>query len=335
VSVVRTWTTTSLSRATQFAAFRDEVSNQPLACSIRPASVDHFSSTIRQRFLGGVHMIECINDPCIGYRGPAEIAKNSDPYFGVELLIAGSDTIRDGGQDTVICPGNIGIFDCTRPGGFEATKRFHKFMLLIPYKRMEIALRNAQEFLHKPLNGKAGVGALASNHLRMLSQHLMSIEERDGISVIEVTLHVLAASLEASRDRTFSSRQTSLLREIQVFIDRNLEDPDLTPQQIADAHRISVRYLHLLFAKEAQTVSGCIRNRRLERCRSDLQCRSGSTTILEIALRWGFNDLSSFNRSFKKQYGVCPRDYHRLLLDGSNSLVASNQSTSGPTYDMA
>lgn len=309
------WTTTSLPKAVQFAAWRDKLSYPPYSASIRQTSVNHFPVTIRERVLGGVHMNESNYEPCSGIRD----AGSAEPYFGVLVLLAGSEISRQGGQETVLCPGNIGLMDSTRSGEFNNPKPVHKFTLHIPFNRMGIALRDGQDFFLKPLDAANDVGALAFNHLRTLSQHFMSIDERDGIQVTEMTIHVLAASFAASRDRTFQSHQLSLLRDIKAFIERNLDDPELTPQQIADRHGISLRYLHLLFAKEAQGVSRWVRRRRLEQCRTDLQCCGGSTKILEIALRWGFNDLSSFNHSFKKQYGVSPRDCQWLNRLRKNS----------------
>lgn len=51
-------------------------------------------------------------------------------------------------------------------------------------------------------------------------------------------------------------------------------------------------------------------SRRLENCRNDLlsQSRTGQR-VSDIALRWGFNDLSHFSRAFKRSFGHSPRDY--------------------------
>ncbi|KPI02317.1 Helix-turn-helix, AraC domain-containing protein [Actinobacteria bacterium OK074] len=49
-----------------------------------------------------------------------------------------------------------------------------------------------------------------------------------------------------------------------------LSDPELDPDRIAAAHRISRRYLYKLLAEHGYTFSGWIREHRLARCRRDL-----------------------------------------------------------------
>jgi AraC-like DNA-binding protein len=70
--------------------------------------------------------------------------------------------------------------------------------------------------------------------------------------------------------------------------------------------------LHKLFAAEHQTVSEYIRGLRLERCRRDLlDPRLADRTVSAIAFRWGFGDLSGFNRAFNATFGASPRDVRR------------------------
>lgn len=66
------------------------------------------------------------------------------------------------------------------------------------------------------------------------------------------------------------SRRRALLQRIHAFIEARLGDSELNPTTVADAHYISVRYLHKLFQTEQVTVADHIRRRRLDRCRRDL-----------------------------------------------------------------
>jgi AraC-like DNA-binding protein len=101
----------------------------------------------------------------------------------------------------------------------------------------------------------------------------------------------------------------ALLLRVQAFVDRHLADPDLTPQTIARAHHISLRYLHKLFESEDVTVGRWIQRRRLEECRRDLARRGHSSTIAAVAHRWGFTSAAHFSRVFRATYGMAPREW--------------------------
>lgn len=78
------------------------------------------------------------------------------------------------------------------------------------------------------------------------------------------------------------------MSRIQAFIEEHLTDPDLSPESIALAHHISVRYLHKLFQQEGTTVGQWIRRRRLDACRRELS-RSANRrpSVAAVAQRWG------------------------------------------------
>jgi AraC-like DNA-binding protein len=102
----------------------------------------------------------------------------------------------------------------------------------------------------------------------------------------------------------------ALLHRIREYIGRHLSDPDLSPEAIAAAHRISVRYLHRLFQNEGTTVSRWVQHRRLEECRRELG-RPGrlSPAVAAVAHRWGFSNPAHFSRAFRAAYGMSPREW--------------------------
>jgi AraC-like DNA-binding protein len=91
-----------------------------------------------------------------------------------------------------------------------------------------------------------------------------------------------------------------------------LDDPDLDPAMIADLAGCSVRTLHRLFSIEGDSFGSWLRAQRLERCFSDLEHPvSPAVSVMSVAMRWGFNDLTTFNRSFRSRFGVTPGTVRR------------------------
>jgi AraC-like DNA-binding protein len=103
---------------------------------------------------------------------------------------------------------------------------------------------------------------------------------------------------------------------MKAYIEANLTDPNLSPTTVAVTHHISIRHLQKLFETQGLTVSGWIRERRLEHARRDLaNPTQHGVSITAIADRWRFGDSSHFSRVFKAAYGLSPRDYrHEQLI---------------------
>jgi AraC-like DNA-binding protein len=119
-------------------------------------------------------------------------------------------------------------------------------------------------------------------------------------------------------------RATSQLREhrsgltlfdrVVSYIEEAYDDPNLSPTSVAAALRISVRYLHLLFAQRGHTVAGWIRERRLAYCREALANVDMGLSVTDVALQAGFTDPSHFSRVFRHRFGMAPNEYRRQQL---------------------
>jgi AraC-like DNA-binding protein len=117
--------------------------------------------------------------------------------------------------------------------------------------------------------------------------------------------------------------QAELLLHAQAYIDANLGNPNLNPEQVARACFISTRYLHRVFAGQGLSVCDWIRSERLERCRNDLiDPAYGDLSISAIASRWGLPSAPHFSRLFRDAYGCSPREFRRAGVAGEPALLA-------------
>lgn len=112
---------------------------------------------------------------------------------------------------------------------------------------------------------------------------------------------VRAARLQAVRDDILARLQS----------DVRLDD-------LASRHRVSPRYLRMLFESEGTSFTEFVREERLKRARRMLLTpRLDRLLISEIAYEVGFNDLSYFNRMFRRRFGLSPGEIRALNRPGT------------------
>jgi AraC-like DNA-binding protein len=152
------------------------------------------------------------------------------------------------------------------------------------------------------------MGAVLLRLSQSLYEEAELFKEEEGARALDTYFRILSACFV--RGRPCEPEHMQLRPRIQRYIDGHLSDPELRPAEIASAAEISVRHLHRLFAGSGGTLGDCIRKLRLQQCRNDLENpRLRSKTITEIAFSWGFSDSAHFSRSFRKQFGICPRKF--------------------------
>lgn len=123
-----------------------------------------------------------------------------------------------------------------------------------------------------------------------------------------------------------TSKASHLLSAILGFVNEYISIADLSPQVAAQKFGISVRYLHKLFAVRRTTFGSYVVSKRLELVRNEMISPLGrNEAISTLAYRCGFHDLSTFNRAFKRRYGMTPGE---LRADAYGSSRACNYSTS-------
>ncbi|GAA4681073.1 AraC family transcriptional regulator [Frondihabitans cladoniiphilus] len=133
--------------------------------------------------------------------------------------------------------------------------------------------------------------------------------------LLEAEMSRLAASalLDAFAHRQADIGESLLLpsgaslRVAVEFIHANAEQP-LTATSIAKAAGLSVRGLQQSFARQLDTTpTAYVRSVRLDRTREDLQLASpNSTTVAEIAQKWGFVHLGRFSAAYTERFGEYP-----------------------------
>lgn len=261
---------------------------------------------------GGVRLIELSGGPFNGERSRAEIARDGDEYLGVLFQRSGSTLCKVGDSRTLVGPGEVCVWLSERPTEFEMPSQFQKLCLLIPLSRFEGVLHNATAYegLHLPTNNH--LTTLLGSYLTTLSEEVAAGPGGGSSEAVDVTLELLGAAFRVYQSQFDRQPHYQLRSRILRYIEAHLDDASLTPLKIAKGNGISLRYLYLVFSEQGMTVAGWVRQRRLARCRAELDDVQNTKTITEVAYRWGFNDSAHFSRLFKSSFGVSPSAYKAL-----------------------
>ena len=126
-------------------------------------------------------------------------------------------------------------------------------------------------------------------------------------------LDLAALALGASGDAAETARQRSATAArfavIKADVLHALGRGDLSTEMIALRHGISPRYVRKLFEQSGSSFSAFVLIERLAKAqRMLIDRRCGHLNIAQIAHESGFNDVSYFNRVFRRHFGATPTD---------------------------
>ncbi|MFI8252008.1 AraC-like ligand-binding domain-containing protein [Streptomyces filamentosus] len=249
-------------------------------------------------------------------RTPSLVAKSPDPLVAVAVQVSGTAVLVQGDRRVEVSEGELVVYNTAHPYSIHYPRRFATHVFQLPRRALGVSDDELGQATGQAIGREYGLGAILLPFLARLASssaddYQPAVADRLAGSVVEL-LATLIAERAHQQGRDDDGRGHLMMR-ILSHINRNLGDPDLSPELIAQAHQISVRYLHRLFEGEGTTVSRLIRQRRLEECGRELARRGRtSPTVSAVAQRWGFLNPAHFSRAFRAHYGVSPREWRIL-----------------------
>lgn len=305
--------TTDVPKAERFAWWRDLLMRDLAPTHIVSEHHRDFRASTAALELGPVNVSVLSFPTLTSVRTPRLIQRCDPELWELGYMASGSMVVEQARSHTQVGAGDLLLYDTSQPVRMQVTEGGWLTILHLPKPAVPLPDRSVRELLSRRLPTQ-GTGALLAGFLHGLAGGGWSPLEAERLGAAAVQLASAFLGGLADREGLLppETRQTMLLRRVKVFIEAHLTEPRLSPQTIADAHNISVRYLHHLFRSEQQTVSARIRELRLDRCRADL-AHPGLAThpVGAIGARAGFTDAAAFNRAFKAAFGMPPGEYRR------------------------
>jgi AraC-like DNA-binding protein len=309
--------TDAVSPSERLSLWQAASSEALMPLSIRCSGALQFSGRIAGYDLGAVRIFRIESSPSLVLRTREGVRDRDPEWLQLAIHLRGETVVRQGDHATALRVGDCICLDSSRPFTIDNLEFVEWLVFDMPKQLLGSQRDRICRQTASRLPRDHGVATLAAPFLCQLGKGLDSGAVRDhDLNLGEAVLGLIRALLTSPEDSggTSNGRRAALLLEVKAFIEANLANPNLGPEEVARAHFISTRQLSRLF--EAEGLSACewIRERRLDRCRRDLGDPAlADERVFAIATRWGFRNQAHFSRLFRAAYGCAPREYRRDL----------------------
>ena len=278
-----------------------------------PLDLRTFIGRLARTRVGELSAAEVYSDAQVVRHSRSHVARSRLSMFFIHMQLEGESINRQDGREARLGPGDFTLCDTNRPYEIHFGAPNRMFVLGIPDNLIRRHIACPENVVAIPMSGSAGLSGLLSEFLQGFWTQCQEeidpgVAPRMTNAILDLMAGVYTLLPQAQSDR--SSLSTAHRIRIVNYIEAHLGDPDLTPMRVADACKMTPRYLHHLFSSESETVARYILRRRLEECSRALTIPSQrGRTVTAIAFDYGFNSPTHFGRVFRARYGVTPREF--------------------------
>lgn len=298
-------------RFDSFRALVDEVFC-PMEIDSQRRVRDAFDGRVDAVDLGNVKLVRVSTNPLRVRRRPQDIARIASSPYLVKFQLKGESLWVQRGRQVHARPGDFVIASTAEPYSLTFLGDYEMPVMVVPDAIMRRLTPDPDQFLGRRMAAEdADCGLLSSFIAQVVAR--MNQLSAPMVHRIEANVLDLLGAVLSARARAGALTREQLLGQVKVYIDAHLHDRGLGPTAIAAAFGISTRSVHMLFEAEPMTVGRYIRAQRIAACRRTLESEEPArASLTDVALQWGFYDLSHMTRCFRDEYGEPPRRY--LLL---------------------
>lgn len=265
--------------------------------------------------VGGLHISEVISQPITIQHTQADVARTAAAVYFFVLQIEGSSLNSQDNRVAKLAAGDFSLCTTARPYEMSLPVPGRRILVTIPDSLLRRHLACPDNVVAVRMHGSRGMNMLLANFVQSFwSCRTEAVDQAVALRMSYTLLDLIAAAYSSTPHARCEHSTLVAAHRVRIisYIEAHLRDPELTPRRVAQACRITARYLHHLFASESETVTQYIQRRRLEECaRALIAAPVRGRLVTEIAFDYGFNSLTHFGRVFRNQYGLTPSEYRR------------------------
>ena len=308
------WSTKWLSSDAPFGTWADDLASAFVKLEPYKVADVPFAGAIVRKVAGPVRVSRVTATSHRVLRLRSHIAHSTEELVFINLQLYGSARYTQREHEQFCGPGDLAVVDTTQPFEIINARDFQIFCFAVPRTRLPSALLDRPKLTFSTTDiGRAFSRTLAGYaELSLNAQGLSEVRTLSGSHVVDL---ISQAPSLLTPERPEAIAVPVLLSMMLEYVDANFSDPELSAALLAKKFRCSVRYVHSLFSTTGRPVGEHISEKRLSFCSGSLLKRRGPGTIAEIAYSAGFQDISYFNRLFKREFGMTPREFRHATTD--------------------
>jgi AraC-like DNA-binding protein len=314
------WSTDSIRESERFSFWREVICKSVLHVSTESAP-EHFSARMTGRSFGKLRFASF---NCTGHelvRTRQQVARMPEDYYVVTLHLHGRSQFSQGDEAVALEPNEIAIVDGMRPFRIAFMEPVRRASAVIPHAMIDRRAPWLRSGPRRKITANSPFADLIRRHLLQLAGSGLALSEAEATVLTDNLCNLLA--LATARDVTPGRLRPELMLDaVLAYCRQELNNPQLTPARVAAHFGISVRTLHSRFQRRGQSFGRWLLENRLDACGKALRNpHFRNDSVSEIAYRWGFNDLSHFNRAFRSRFGIPPRQWRTLRQQPSGATL--------------
>lgn len=277
---------------------------------VEPLAGEPFHTAVTLRRMPGLSLYTGSRSAAI-FRRPREFIEHDDV-----VLIAGftaSYEVEHLGRALKMGRGEAILLTGAEPASFGGPAQKSVNLLRVPARSLSPLVADLDAIYGRAIPADNRALGLLIRYLGILEAAETFAEADLRRQAVTHVHDLIALAIGATRDAaemaTCRGARAARLRAIKEDIANNIGQADLSLATLAARHRVMPRYIQRLFESEGTTFTDHVLAQRLafaHRLLSDPH--RASLKVSTIAFDAGFSDLSYFNRSFRRRYGVTPSE---------------------------
>ena len=283
----------------------------PLVNAHRPAAAAPFSASRAMAAVSLGIFVDTRSDALGIEQTAKQIRRQDSGEIAISMVVSGDCYQQQGDTSVEVRPGGIAIVDMNSPYAIGSSSAYRELRVHLPRDIFTAQIGRIETLAGRNYAAGGALQGLFASYFQQFADVLPAMSATEADRGFEGLLYLLQSALAVRAPVAKNQVEPLALRSLaETYIGRHLHDPDLDPNRIAAALSISRTRLYEAFAG-TEGVAATILAARLDAAQRMLALPGGAA-IGVVLLDCGFRDAPTFNRAFRRRFGMTPTELRTM-----------------------